>query len=141
VRSSRVRKFVMVGVPFGRGATGDFRQFILRTCDRWQPILQAQANHSLDPSTLPAQQREQLATGKVAITVAWLSAMLDWPAVMPENLLWDTLAGGFQQYRSDAGRCGTRRGPATNQGPTRGVARSESRAGTHCSYGLLPAGM
>jgi len=91
VRSQRVRRFVMTGVPFGAGVEGEFRAFIERTRDHWTPLLQARAVGRLALEALSLQDRTWLATGQVETTLAWLTAMLDWPTVIPEDLRCRTL--------------------------------------------------
>lgn len=41
-QSTRVAKLIIIGTPFGLGASGEFRQFIVNFHDHWSPILQAQ---------------------------------------------------------------------------------------------------
>jgi pimeloyl-ACP methyl ester carboxylesterase len=60
-RSARVTKFVMIGIPFGRGAFGDFRKMIERLTEQPSPA------------------------------VAWLIGMLDWPVNEPRDLRCPTL--------------------------------------------------
>lgn len=89
--SDRVTAFIMIGIPFGAAAQGGFRQFIEELHTFWPPILRAQADGTLDPSTLSEEDREYLAEGNVPITLAWLGAMLDWQPIEPSDLLCPSL--------------------------------------------------
>ena len=60
-RSARVTRFVMIGIPFGPGAFGDFRAMIERIAEHPSPA------------------------------VAWLIGMLDWPVNAPGDLACPTL--------------------------------------------------
>jgi hypothetical protein len=55
------------------------------------PILQALADGTLNPATLSARDREHLAMGKVDTSVVWLTAVLDSPPVVAEDLRCATL--------------------------------------------------
>ena len=59
-RSQRVLQFVMVGIPFGPGAVGEFRQTITGVRDRWAPILKAQEEGNLDVEALTPPERAYL---------------------------------------------------------------------------------
>ena len=89
--SNRVTRFVMVGVPFGPGASGDFRQLIVRLQDRWSPILQAQADGTLDVQSLTAEDQVKLKSGVIPLTLGWLGAMLEWATIEPGDLRCPTL--------------------------------------------------
>jgi pimeloyl-ACP methyl ester carboxylesterase len=109
-QSRRVAKLIMVGIPFGLGASGDFRQFILDFCDHWSPILQAQRAGTLDIASLSADDQDELQSGEIPVALAWLSAMLEWVAIAPGDLLCPTLwlvgsrnenaLASFQEYRA-----------------------------------------
>ena len=60
-RSARVTRFVMIGIPFGPGAFGEFRAMIERLAEQPSPA------------------------------VAWLIGMLDWPSNAPRDLVCPTL--------------------------------------------------
>jgi len=64
-RSARVTSLIMIGIPFGAAAGGEFRSMILRI-------------------------REQPSRFEAA-AVAWLLAMLDWPDNMPADVQCPTL--------------------------------------------------
>ena len=89
--SERVAGIVIIGIPFGAGASGAFRDSIERMRQHWIPILQAQRNGTLDEDALAANDREALRAGDIPLTLAWLSAMLDWRSNTPEDLLAPTL--------------------------------------------------
>lgn len=90
-RSERVRKFVMIGIPMGLAASGEFRQFINNFKAKWDPILQAQQAGSLDLDSLDQEDREDLEEVKMAVFVAWITAMLSWGSIDPADLLCPTL--------------------------------------------------
>lgn len=89
--SNRVAKLIIMGIPFGLGASGEFRQRIERFRDYWQPILQAQQDGVLDLATLSEDDQEDLQTNEQSLRMAWLTAMLDWRALEPTDLRCPTL--------------------------------------------------
>ncbi len=84
--SDRPVKIVLMGEPFGPGASGGFRDTILRRCAHWGPILAAHAQGALDPAALSAEDYRELETGSAAVVHAFLSALLDWPPIVPADL-------------------------------------------------------
>jgi pimeloyl-ACP methyl ester carboxylesterase len=90
-QSDCIAKLIIIGIPFGLGATGEFRQFIEEYRDFWTPILQAQAGGTLDLDSLSEKDREEFQTTNVPLNLAWLSAMLEWKAVEPTDLRCPTL--------------------------------------------------
>ena len=90
-QSERVEKLIIMGVPFGLGAPGDFRRFIEEFRNHWQPILQAQSEETLDIASLPTEDREELQRSNIALEVARLSAILDWGAIEPADINCRTL--------------------------------------------------
>jgi len=90
-RSQRVLRFVMVGIPFGPGAVGEFRRTITGVRDRWAPILRAQEEGNLDVEALTLPERAYLQSGRAGPEVAWLAAMLDWEDIDPGHLPCPTL--------------------------------------------------
>lgn len=90
-RSDRISKFIMIGTPFGLGASGGFRQFIEGMRAHWGPILQAQRAGTLDLDTLAPDDRTALQQQNMPLALAWLGALLDWPAVEPADLRCPTL--------------------------------------------------
>jgi pimeloyl-ACP methyl ester carboxylesterase len=89
--SSRISKFILIGIPFGPGAQGDFRQLIVDFRDRWAPILEAEKAGTLEVGSLSIQDKGALASGQIPLAVAWPSAMLEWAMNEPKNLLCPTL--------------------------------------------------
>ena len=81
-----VAKIIVMGVPFGQAAFGDFRQFIIDFRAHWRPILEALQVGTLDPKTLSAEDQDVMANMDVPVTLAWLTAMLDWGANWPDDL-------------------------------------------------------
>ena len=90
-QSDRVEKFIMIGVPFGLGAPGEFRQFIEEFCNHWLPIVQAKNKGTLDIASLSPEDQNAWHETNIAVDVAWLSAMLDWRAIEPTDLRCQTL--------------------------------------------------
>jgi pimeloyl-ACP methyl ester carboxylesterase len=90
-RSERVAKLIMIGIPFGMGAAGAFRQSISDFRDHWEPIVQAQRAGMLDLAALSSQEQDRWRATDVPLTLAWLSAMLDWEAIEPADLRCPTL--------------------------------------------------
>lgn len=86
--SERVTKMIVVGIPFGLAADGDFRQFIEEFGAHWQPILHAS---QFDPITLSAEDKEVWEMIDVPVFLAWLTAMLDWRRNEPADLQCPTL--------------------------------------------------
>jgi pimeloyl-ACP methyl ester carboxylesterase len=85
-QSNRVEKIIIVGIPFGLGASGEFRQSIKEFRDHWRPIVQAQSEGTLDISSLSTKDQERLQKTNVPLDLAWLSAMLDWGAIKPTDI-------------------------------------------------------
>ncbi|MAT96758.1 MAG: hypothetical protein CL608_06410 [Anaerolineaceae bacterium] len=85
-QSNRVEKIIIMGIPFGHAASGAFREFITNFRAHWQPILQAQQAGSFDPTTLSEEDQDVMANMDVSVTLAWLTAMLDWGLNEPNDL-------------------------------------------------------
>jgi pimeloyl-ACP methyl ester carboxylesterase len=90
-QSDRVEKIIVMGVPFGQAAAGEFRQFIIDFRAHWQPILQAQEAGTFDPATLSDEDKDVMAHMDVPVTLGWLIAMLDWGLNGPDDLLCPVL--------------------------------------------------
>jgi pimeloyl-ACP methyl ester carboxylesterase len=90
-RSDRVSAMIYIGIPFGPAATGAFRQYIVDTRAKWMPILEKASAGNLDPASLPEPDRARWESGVVPLTLAWLGAMLDYPAVEPSQMKCPTL--------------------------------------------------
>ncbi|MDP1614990.1 MAG: alpha/beta hydrolase [Methylococcales bacterium] len=90
-QSSRVAKFIMIGIPFGLGASGKFRQFIINFQNHWSPIVQALSNGTLDSKSLSMEDQDSLQNDNILLGLAWLSAILDWKSIEPKDLLCPTL--------------------------------------------------
>jgi pimeloyl-ACP methyl ester carboxylesterase len=110
-QSPRVASLIMMGVSFGLGATGDFRRSIITFRDHWLPILQAQTDGVLDVQSLTQEDQDQLQGSDMPVTVAWLSAMLEWGSIEPGDVRCPTLwlAGS----RNDLAMAGIREYEAT----------------------------
>ena len=90
-QSKRVDKIIIMGIPFGLGASGDFRRSIEDSRAHWAPIVQAQRDGTLDLKSLSQDDQDHLQRTNVPVTLAWLSAMLDWAAIEPADLRCPTL--------------------------------------------------
>ncbi len=90
-RADRVSSMIYIGVPFGPAASGAFRQYILDTRAKWMPIVEKAKAGTLEPASLPDADRARWESGIVPLTLAWLGAMLDYPAVEPSDMKCPTL--------------------------------------------------
>jgi pimeloyl-ACP methyl ester carboxylesterase len=90
-QSDRVAKMIIVGIPFGLGASGAVRRWIEDFLAHWTPIVQAQRAGTLDLNTLSQDDRGSIQHGNIPVTLAWLTAMLDWTAIEPADLPCPTL--------------------------------------------------
>ena len=91
VRSKRVSQLVIIGIPLGLAASGEFRQFIHDFSDHWQPIVQAKLAGDLNVDSLSDEDRDVMAQMDVPVSLAWLTAMLDWGSVEPQDFRCPTL--------------------------------------------------
>jgi hypothetical protein len=82
---------VYIGTPFGPAADGGFRASILELRAKWAPVIEAHQAGQLDPGSLADADREAWQQGTVPLGVAWLSDLLDYPAVEPSDLHCPTL--------------------------------------------------
>ena len=90
-QSDRVEKLIIMGIPFGLGASGNFRKRIEAFRNHWLPILDAKSKGTLDIPSLSSEDQEKLQNTNVAVELAWLSAMLDWGVIEPLNMRCQTL--------------------------------------------------
>lgn len=100
VGSERVEKLVMMGAQLGLGVSGELRQDAMDFCAHWPPIVQAQQDGTLDLDSLTQDDRDTLNHLRIPVVLAWVRAMLDWPAVEPTDfhcpVLW--LAGSEDRH-------------------------------------------
>ena len=93
--SDRVNKLVIIGIPFGAATTVPFRELILGLRAKWAPIVDADRDGTLNLNSLSAEDRALWRTGTplgaIPVTLAWLSAMLDWPSLEPAAVRCPTL--------------------------------------------------
>ena len=85
-QSDRVAGSIIMGIPFGPGASDEFRAYIEKTEDRWRPILQAQKANTLDWDKLSDEEQVVLKEHNPSLTLAWLNAILEWTTVLPSDL-------------------------------------------------------
>ena len=90
-RSERVRKMIIMGIPFGPAISGGFRDWILNYCAKWQPVIDDFAQGKELPPELSAEDQEQLKQGEISVRIAWLQAMLEWGSIKPADMLCPTL--------------------------------------------------
>jgi pimeloyl-ACP methyl ester carboxylesterase len=77
-QSARIAKLIMIGIPFGLGVAGSFRESICAFRDRWAPSVSALQAGTLDLATLTQAAQDEWQQISVPLTLAWLTAMLDW---------------------------------------------------------------
>jgi pimeloyl-ACP methyl ester carboxylesterase len=85
-RPGRVTSMVLMSTLLGQGADGEMRQEVLDFCAFWPSILQAQRDGTLDLASLSTYDQDFLQTFNVAAMLGWGRAMLDWPAVEPNDI-------------------------------------------------------
>jgi pimeloyl-ACP methyl ester carboxylesterase len=90
-QSDRVTGSIIIGIPFGPGASSEFRAYIANLEDHWRPILQAQKDNTLEWDKLSREDQVILKEHDPSLTLVWLSAILEWPSVVPGDLRSPTL--------------------------------------------------
>ena len=91
VFSDRVSRLILLSAQLGLGVAGDLRRQAIDFVAYWPPILQAQRQGTLDLESLPTDDQAMLRDFDVAVILAWVRAMLDWPEVAPADLRCPTL--------------------------------------------------
>ena len=91
VQSERVAKLILMGTPLGLGVSGELRQDAIDFCAHWPPIVQAQRDGTLDLDSLSQDDQDVLRRINVPVVLAWVRAMLDWPAIEPADFRCPTL--------------------------------------------------
>jgi hypothetical protein len=80
---------------FGPAAPPSFRDVILGLRAKWAPIVEADRAGTLNVDVLSAEDRAVWRSGTplgaVPVTLAWLSAMLEWPSLEPASMTCPTL--------------------------------------------------
>ena len=90
-RSERVTKLILMGTKLGLGVTGELRQQAIDFCAHWPAIIQGLQEGNVDPGSLSKEDQDLLSRFDVPVMLAWVRAMLDWPAIVPADLLCPTL--------------------------------------------------
>jgi pimeloyl-ACP methyl ester carboxylesterase len=90
-QSDQVEKMIMIGIPFGLGASGDFRKVIQEFCTHWQPIILAQSEGRLDIASMPKEDQKKLLETNLVLDLARFGAMLEWETIEPPDLSCPTL--------------------------------------------------
>lgn len=85
-QSDRVAGSIIMGIPFGPGASDEFRTYIEDLENHWRPILQAQKDNTLNWDILSDEEQVVLKEHNPSITLAWLNAILEWTTVLPSDL-------------------------------------------------------
>jgi pimeloyl-ACP methyl ester carboxylesterase len=85
--SPRIARFVMIGVGFGAGASGPFRERLERMLAPFEPLLRGQG----DEVALEPAQQAQWRDPAMRPLIALFSALLDFPPLEPEDLPCPTL--------------------------------------------------
>jgi len=91
VQSKRVAKLILMGTPLGQGVSGELRQDAIDFRAHWPPIVQAQRDGTLDLDSLSQDDQDFLRHFNVPVMLAWVRAMLDWPAIEPADFRCPTL--------------------------------------------------
>jgi pimeloyl-ACP methyl ester carboxylesterase len=91
VQSECVAKLILMGTPLGLGVSGELRQDAKAFCAHWPPIVQAQRDGTLDLDSLSQDDQDFLRHFNVPVILAWVRAMLDWPAIEPADFRCPTL--------------------------------------------------
>jgi pimeloyl-ACP methyl ester carboxylesterase len=85
-QSDRVAGAIIMGIPFGPGASEEFQTYIENLETRWRPIIQAQQDNTLDWNTLSNEEQAVLKEDNPHLLLAWLNAILEWTTVVPGDL-------------------------------------------------------
>ena len=90
-RSDRVESMVYIGIPFGAAVGATFRRAIDEMRQKWLPLIEADRNGRLDLTSMTEADRTAWQRGPMPVTIAWLTAMLDYPPIEPRDLRAPTL--------------------------------------------------
>lgn len=90
-RTNRVTRLIIIGSSFGPAGGGDFGQFVQEFRAHWSPLVQAYLARSLDPASLAEDDQAVWQQMDVPVTLAWVTAMLDWGDNEPDDLNCPTL--------------------------------------------------
>jgi pimeloyl-ACP methyl ester carboxylesterase len=85
-QSDRISKIIIIGIPFGLGASGDFRQYIEEYCNHWISILEALHNGTINLESLSEDDRNSLRSTNIPVNLASLRAILDWGFIGPKDI-------------------------------------------------------
>ena len=90
-RSERVAKLILMGTKLDLGVTGDLRQQAIDFCAHWPAIIQARQEGNFDLTSLSKEDQDLMSRFDVPVMLAWIRAMLDWPAIVPADFICPTL--------------------------------------------------
>jgi pimeloyl-ACP methyl ester carboxylesterase len=85
-RSDQISKIIIIGIPFGLGAFGEFRQYIEEYCNHWIPKIEALNNGTINLESLSENDRNLLQCTNVPVNLASLGAILDWGFIGPKDI-------------------------------------------------------
>jgi pimeloyl-ACP methyl ester carboxylesterase len=86
-RTDRLSRFVLIGIGFGPGVPDHLRRGVEGNLAQWAPVLR----RNPEPEKLSPNLRAAWAEPATRATLAWFSALLDWPPVEPRDLRCPTL--------------------------------------------------
>jgi len=89
--TDRVTRFVMGGIPFGSATPGTWGESVRESIRKWQPILTAQHNGTLDLDSLLQEDRDNLLDPNLSRWIAIFQGMVTWPDISPGYLRCPTL--------------------------------------------------
>jgi pimeloyl-ACP methyl ester carboxylesterase len=91
VQNERVTRLILMGAQLGLGVSGKLRQDAFEFCNHWPPILKAIQAGTVKFDSLIPEDRDVLDRLNVPVMLAWVRAMLDWPAIEPVDFRCPTL--------------------------------------------------
>jgi hypothetical protein len=77
--------YQLMGTLLGLGVSGELRQDAKDVCAHWLPIVQAQRDGTLDLDSVSQGDQDFLCHFNVPVMLAWVRAMIDWPAIEPAD--------------------------------------------------------
>ncbi len=90
-RTNRLSKLIIMGVPFGEVGSGRFKQSVEEFSAHWTPLVEDIQRGALDPADFSIEDQAAWQQMNIPVTLAWLTAMLDWGDNQPADLRCPTL--------------------------------------------------
>jgi pimeloyl-ACP methyl ester carboxylesterase len=105
-RSDRVDRIAILGIPFGLGATGRFREAIEGLISRWSAAVEAFDREAIVPPDLALEDIDYLTSSVAKLDLARFGAILDWEVIKPADLLCPAmwLIGSENESAMDSAR-------------------------------------